>query len=121
MEDDLVTTVDAEGDHVAIAQQVLLNLGAIDEDAGAIAPVLQPVAGAFGHNRRAAAGDAPVVKLQSVVDLAAAPDVERLMGQGDLLSRAVRGDDFEYGFGLRGMIVHGIRRGQIVTSTIDET
>ncbi len=106
MEDDLVTVVDAERDHVAVAQQVLQNFGAVHEDAGAIAPVLHPVAGALGHNRRAAAGDAPIVKLQSVVDLAAAPDVEGLRRQGNLLAGAVRGDDFEDGFGLRGKFVH---------------
>jgi hypothetical protein len=104
MKDDLVTVVDAEGDHVAVAQQVLLNLGAVHKHAVAIAAVLQPVAGAVGHNRRAAARDAPVVKLQNVVDLAAAPDVEGLKRQGNLLAGAVRGDDFQHGFGLRGNV-----------------
>jgi hypothetical protein len=121
MEDEPVTVVDAEGDYVAIAQQVLQNLGAVYEDAGAIATVLQPVAGAVRHDRRAAAGDAPVVKLQSVVDLTASPDVEGLKSQGNLLAGTVRGYDFQYGFVLRGMIAHGIRCGQIVTFSIDKT
>ncbi len=121
MEDDLVTVVDAEGDHIAVAQRVLLHLRAIHKQAVAVAAVHQAVAGALGHDRRAAAGDAAVVKLQNIVDLTAAPDVEGLNRQGDRLSRAVRGDDFEYGFGLRGTFVHGVRRGQIVTCSIDKT
>jgi len=100
---------------------VLLHLGPVYEEARAIASILQSVACAVCHDRRAAAGDAPVVKLHYVINVAAAPYVEGLMGHGNLLSRAVRGHDFEYGFGLRGTIVHGIRCGQIVTPSINKT
>jgi hypothetical protein len=91
--DNVETVIDAEADCVAVAERVLLHLGAIHKHAVAIAPVFNAVAAVAHDNGGAMARDAAVGERNAVVDFAPANE-ERGMRDGDSLTRLVRGNHF---------------------------
>ncbi len=96
MKDDLIRTVDAESDDIAIAQRPLLHLLTVHKQAIAIAAILQAVACAFGDNRRALPRDASIGQLQMIVALSSAAEVKRCESiQGNRFPRAVGSDHFQ--------------------------
>src|SRR6202171_3566805 len=94
-EDDLVRVVEAEGDGVAVLEFAAIDFFAVDEEAAALAAILDIVAIGFDDHGGAVAGDAAVRELQVVAGFGAAAEHKRRLSDAGVTARAVRGDDFE--------------------------
>ena len=106
--DYFIRVVETEGDGVAILKLAAIDFFSIDEEAAALAAILDIEAIGFDDHGRAVAGDAAVGELQVVAGLHAAADHKRRLRDTGVASRAVRRDDFENGFtGKRYSVGHG--------------
>jgi len=94
--DDFVGVVDAEGDDVAILQLAAFHLFAVDEQAAALAAILDVKFVGFDHYRGAIAGNTAVGKLQVVTGFRAAADEKRRLGHADEAPRAVWRNDLQH-------------------------
>ena len=94
-EDDLVGVVKAEGDGVAILEFATFDFFAVDEEAAALAAILEIETIGFDHDGGAVAGNAAVGELQVVAGFDAAADHKGRLGDAGVAACAVGGDDFE--------------------------
>src|SRR5438477_1747214 len=92
-----VRIIQAKSDGVAVLQLTSFNFLAIDEQAAALAAILDVVLSGFGDNRSAITRDAAVGKLQMIAGFGAPSDKEGHLCDANISPCAIGRNDLQDG------------------------